>query len=305
MITGANAGIGKETAKQLAQIKGIKKIILACRNKKKAEFAKQSLQRETGRSIFEVIVLDTTDLNSVRNTVALINEPIDGLVMNAGGAGGADFYKLTEQGVMQQFAVNVLGHALLAEELVKVGKLTQVAVFAGSEAARGVEEMGMLKPDLKTASVEAFTSIINGQSFEVLNDSQIPYGSVKLIGALWMSAMAKQYSGVRFVTMSPGGTKGTNALNSLPVGKKLMFKAMLSVMSWLGKVHTVEVGAKRFVDALTDHRYETGVFYGSEKGISGKLSDQSMHFSELSNVKYQQNAYQAIQQFLDKAEIGA
>jgi len=53
MITGANAGLGKESARQLALIEGTEKIYLACRNMSKAQEAKQSLEKSTGKSIFE------------------------------------------------------------------------------------------------------------------------------------------------------------------------------------------------------------------------------------------------------------
>ena len=48
IITGANVGLGKETARQLALRKETEKIILACRNPKKAELAKKDLEAATG-----------------------------------------------------------------------------------------------------------------------------------------------------------------------------------------------------------------------------------------------------------------
>ena len=44
LITGANVGLGKETARQLATKNETEKIILACRNPKKAEEAKKDLE---------------------------------------------------------------------------------------------------------------------------------------------------------------------------------------------------------------------------------------------------------------------
>ncbi|GAL22689.1 hypothetical protein JCM19235_4647 [Vibrio maritimus] len=43
LITGANAGLGFEAARQLAQKNTITKIYLACRNEDKANQAKQQL----------------------------------------------------------------------------------------------------------------------------------------------------------------------------------------------------------------------------------------------------------------------
>ena len=91
LITGTNVGIGKETARQLASNPEVKTIYLACRNLAKAETAKKDLEARTGRSIFRLISIDTENLKSVRAAVLQIKElkePIDTLVMNAGGFGG-------------------------------------------------------------------------------------------------------------------------------------------------------------------------------------------------------------------------
>lgn len=299
LITGANAGLGKETARQLALLSGTEKIYLGCRSEEKAKAAKKELEQSTGRSIFEILLIDVADIDSVKSAVASLNHPIEALVMNAGGAGGKNFNEKTAEGVIQQFAVNVLGHVVLAEELLKANKLTKVALYAGSEAARGVKEMGMKAPDLKTSSVDEFVSICDGTFFGNNEDSQLSYGPVKYMAALWMSSVARQYPNVRFVTMSPGGTKGTQALNSLPLLKKFMFQAMLQVMSLFGKVHKVDVGAKRFVTGLMDESYKSGAFYGSQSGISGPIVDQGTLFAALNNQVFQDNANEAIHRFIN------
>jgi NAD(P)-dependent dehydrogenase (short-subunit alcohol dehydrogenase family) len=298
LITGANGGLGKESARQLAMQSGIEKIYLACRNQDKAQIVKAELEQLTGKSIFEILLLDVENLDSVRAAVAALNEPVEALLMNAGGAGGHDFNQQTKDGVMQQFAVNVLGHVVLTEELLNANKLTKVALYAGSEAARGVKEMGMKAPQFDRYSIDEFASVVDGSSFGNNKDPQVPYGAVKYMGTLWMSAIARQYPNIRFVTMSPGGTKGTNALDSLTLGKKVMFKMMFSVMSLLGKVHKVEVGAKRFVDGLLDDSYQSGVFYASQAGITGSIAEQAKLFSGFNDIGVQENANQAIHKFI-------
>ena len=297
LITGANAGLGKEAAKQLALREDIKRIYLGCRNIYKAEIAKLELEQASGRRIFEILPLDVSNLDSVRKAVQTLPESVDALIMNAGGTGGKQFNELTENGVTQIFAVNLLGHSLLAEELIKAGKLTQVALYSGSEAARGVEEMGMKRPDLKTSSVEEFSAICNGSFYGKTNDATIPYGPIKYMGALWMSAMARRYPEVKFITMSPGATTGTEGFNSLSFLKQYTMKAMMRVMLWLGKVHQVEDGAKRYLTGLFDQELTSGGFYASKKGLTGKIGEQSLLFTDLGNSQYQENAYHAIQKF--------
>src|SRR5260221_6664565 len=88
LITGANIGLGKETARQLALRKETKKVILFCRNQVKAEAAKKELEEKTGKKIFEIIIGDVSDANSVRKAVEYIKEPIDAVILNAGGMVG-------------------------------------------------------------------------------------------------------------------------------------------------------------------------------------------------------------------------
>ena len=298
LITGANAGLGKECARQLALQNGIEKIYLGCRNEERAKAAKLDLEESTGKSIFEIVLIDVSDMNSVKSAVESLNGSIEALVMNAGGAGGKNFNDKTKDGVTQTFAVNLLGHVVLAEELLKAKKLTKAALYAGSEAARGIKEMGMKRPDLKTSSVDEFASIANGVFFGDVTDPMIPYGPVKYMGALWMSSLARKYPDVRFVTMSPGATSGTNAMNTLSPLKKLMFQGMFKVMALLGRVHGLEVGAKRFVDGLLNESYKSGVFYASKSGTSGPVVDQGTIFADLNNKSYQDNAYEAIHRFI-------
>ncbi|WP_299008653.1 SDR family NAD(P)-dependent oxidoreductase [uncultured Shewanella sp.] len=298
LITGANAGLGKESAKQLALQEGVSKIYLACRNSSKALQAKAELEQVTGKAIFEIVIMDVSNIDSVKAAVRALPEPIDGLVMNAGGTGGKRFFEKTKEGVTQIFAVNLLGHVVLTQTLLAQNKLNQVAVYAGSEAARGVKGMGMKRPNLKTSSVEEFEKIGNGAFFGKVNDATIPYGPIKYMAALWMSSMARQYPDIRFITMSPGATTGTEGFNTLTPFKQYAMKAMMKLMLMLGKVHKLEVGAQRFVDALQNEAYKSGVFYGSQFGLTGPVGEQSLHFADLDNVAIQDNARMAIQRFI-------
>ena len=298
LITGANAGLGKESAKQLAMRAGIEKIYLGCRNMDKALAAKAQLEQETGRRVFEVLQIDVSDLESVRSAVAVLPEPVEGLLMNAGGTGGQKFYKRTSDGVTQIFAVNLLGHTVLTNELLKAGKLTKTAVYAGSEAARGVPEMGMKRPNLTSSSVDEFAGIAQGSVYRSTKDATVPYGPIKYMAALWMSSMARDYPNIRFVTMSPGATTGTEGFNTLSWLRQHVMKTMMRVMLMIGKVHKLEVGAQRFVDGLLNESYQSGSFYASQKGLTGVLGEQSDIFSDLGNTQYQDNAKAAIARFI-------
>ncbi len=88
LITGANVGIGKDVARQLALRPEIARIYLACRNQDRATTAKAELEAETGRRIFDIVLMDVADPGSVRAGLAGVDGSIDAVVMNAGGMGG-------------------------------------------------------------------------------------------------------------------------------------------------------------------------------------------------------------------------
>lgn len=299
LITGANSGLGKESARQLALL-GTEKIYLGCRNESKAIAAKQELEEVTGKSVFEILLIDVSKPDSVRAAVDSLPEPVEALVMNAGGMGGSSPGAKTSDGVIQIFAVNVSGHVILLDELLKAKKLTGVALYAGSEAARGVPDMGMKPPALATSSVDEFASIVDGTYFGNAVNGQVAYGYVKYMAALWMSSEARKNPDIRFVTMSPGGTSGTSVFDDLPAPMRIVLKAVgIPIMSMMGLMHDLPTGAKRYVDGLNDSSFKTGIFYASPfPKTTGKLIDQATIFADLNNENYQDNASEAIHRFI-------
>src|SRR3954454_2063254 len=133
LITGANGGIGKDVARQLALRPEMVRIYLACRNRDRATTAQAELEAVTDRRIFDIVVMDVADLGSVRAGLAGIDGCVDALVMNAGVIGPRSM-DLTPDGVTRVFATNVLGHVVLLEGLLSEGRVGEAAVFAGSEA---------------------------------------------------------------------------------------------------------------------------------------------------------------------------
>ena len=164
LITGANAGIGKEVARQLALRPEMAHIYLACRNRGRGTTAKAELEAATGRRIFDVVVMDVADLGSVRAGLAAVDGSVDALVMNAGVI-GPQTLDLTADGVTVVFATNVLGHVVLLDGLLAEGRLGEVAVLAGSEAARGLPKLRMKRPSFVSTSADELATVIDGSYF--------------------------------------------------------------------------------------------------------------------------------------------
>ena len=299
LITGANVGLGKDIARQLALRPEMAHIYLACRNRDRATTAKAELEAATGRRIFDIVLMDVADPGSVRAGLAGVDGSIDALVMNAGGMGGKTPMAVTTDGATYMFAQNVLGHVVLLEALLTEDRLGEVAVFAGSEAARGIPKMGFKRPSFASNSVDELATVIDGSYFaDRKPDVNLAYGQAKLIGALWMAYLARQYPDRRFITVSPGNTTGTQAPNDLALPLRLAAKY---VMPHLGISHELDAGAKRLVDGVTDPKLSSGTFYASVAGkMKGPMVDQTDIFPDLANASFQDHANEAIHRFISQ-----
>jgi len=261
LITGANSGLGFESARQFALREGVSKIILACRDKAKAEDALKQLEELTGKKIFEILIVDVGDLDSCSTAAEDLNTKVDAVVLNAGGGGGTEPTKVTKDGVMFVLGINVLGHVHLTDLLMKNGKLSD-------------------------------TGSANGSKFTNKSPHTDIYGAAKLMGALWTMSMARKHPKMRFITIDPGMARGTSGTAPLPLAQKLLIEAVMWVMQTLGKAHSVDVGAKRYVDVLLNKdEFQTGIWWGSKQGLTGELADQSAHWPEIiDNQNAQDNA---------------
>ncbi|GAB5489444.1 MAG: SDR family NAD(P)-dependent oxidoreductase [Parasphingorhabdus sp.] len=137
MITGANAGLGFETAKVLAG-KGAR-VLLACRSKERAEEAINAIHEEHSSADLAFVELDQASLESVRKAAKKVEEEkrLDVLVNNAGIMGPP--YELTQDGFESQFGVNHLGTFALTGLLLPKLQETQKSriVITSSLAHKG------------------------------------------------------------------------------------------------------------------------------------------------------------------------
>ncbi|XP_058386262.1 retinol dehydrogenase 13 isoform X3 [Diceros bicornis minor] len=116
IVTGANTGIGKQTALELAKRGG--NIILACRDMEKCEAAAKDIRRETLNHHVNARHLDLASLKSIREFAAKIIEEEDQLHVLVNNAAVMRCpHWTTEDGFEMQFGVNYMGHFLLTNLL--------------------------------------------------------------------------------------------------------------------------------------------------------------------------------------------
>jgi len=121
LVTGANTGLGFETAKVLAA-QGAR-VLLGCRSVDKANAAIDAIRVDVSDANLDVVQLDQADLSSVRDAAAQVNEEarLDVLVNNAGIMMPPK--EMTVDGFESQFGVNHLGTFALTSLL--LGKLDE------------------------------------------------------------------------------------------------------------------------------------------------------------------------------------
>ena len=148
LITGANTGIGRETALELAR-RGAH-LVLACRSEERTRPVLAELA-QIREGCAELIELDLASFASVRAAAAAflaLDRPLDILINNAGLAAQRG---VTADGFELTFGVNHLGHFLLTAEL--TGKLVESApsrvITVASRAhrrARGIDFDAVQRP---------------------------------------------------------------------------------------------------------------------------------------------------------------
>lgn len=119
MITGANAGLGKETAIELAK-KGFH-IIMVCRNKDRAEIAREEIISISKNSKVDLMIADLSSLHSVRELVKKFKIEYNQLNILVNNAGVFNYERiLTEDNYESTFAVGYLSHFLLTNLLLDI-----------------------------------------------------------------------------------------------------------------------------------------------------------------------------------------
>ncbi|KAI8441874.1 hypothetical protein MSG28_005557 [Choristoneura fumiferana] len=117
IVTGANNGIGFQTAMEIAK-RGAK-VILACRDEAKGKRAEASIRKVSKNNLVRYEYLDLSSLTSVRRFVEEFKRKeakLDVLINNAGASGMGG--KKTADGIVRDMQVNHFGPFLLTVLLV-------------------------------------------------------------------------------------------------------------------------------------------------------------------------------------------
>ncbi|MEZ4367465.1 MAG: SDR family oxidoreductase [Kofleriaceae bacterium] len=149
VVTGANTGVGRVTAHELARLGA--QVVLACRSEAKTTPVIDEIRATTGNAAVEFVPLDLASLVSVRACAEALlarDLPIHGLINNAGLAGARG---LTADGFELAFGTNHLGPYLLTRLLLDrlrasaPARVVNVASVAHRKA-RGIDWDAVRRP---------------------------------------------------------------------------------------------------------------------------------------------------------------
>lgn len=290
LITGANRGIGLEAAAQFAALEHcFDKIILTVRSADKGPGAIAAAAAKSGKpkALFSFQTLNLDSHVSCRAAVTALPS-LDAVVLNAGGMGGEE---LTEHGVTKNFAMNVLGNAVLIEGLLAAGKIQKGArvIYSTSEGTRSVWLFAGFQPFVRLYKEEMEASMhsppTRGTFGIGARQRMNTYANSKLIGGLWIATLAKEHPDIYFASVSPGGCGDTNVYLDMPQPFPFLmsFPAVIRAMNALGVMSSVEAAARRYVTAVTvetfPQTFPSGTVVGGPylqiSSTSEQLFDQS------------------------------
>ncbi|KAL1919258.1 uncharacterized protein VTP21DRAFT_1950 [Calcarisporiella thermophila] len=198
LITGANTGIGKVCARELAKKNA--HVIIACRSEQKAKEAIEDIRKVTQNGKLEFLPLDLASLASIQEFVdkyTSLGHPIHILMANAGVM--ATPHSLTMDGFEIQFGTNHIGHFALITRLMPVVERSAPAriVVVSSLAHKFAPPLKGVECDLKK---------INSSRLYI---RMMAYGRSKLANLLFASELdrrlrEKGITNVRVNSVHPG-----------------------------------------------------------------------------------------------------
>lgn len=270
IITGANSGIGFETAKALAKIGT--HIVMACRSKEKANQAIAQIKNEIPNASLEFRPLDLASFQSIENFANQINfDKIDILINNAGII--TSKFQVTPQGHEMTAGVNHFGHFYLTKLLLpKLKESKSRVVVLSSESHKQAFSLDLTKwPQ-------------NEKDYG-FNSS---YAKSKLANILFADELGRRYQELTVASCHPGNMVTTN-FGSDTAFINLLFKVISPFTKSPAQGASTSVYCVSQPDKIVSGNYFSGNKKINKSGLAKKesLAKELWEFSEKEVAKYQ------------------
>ncbi|XP_037646443.1 dehydrogenase/reductase SDR family member 12 [Sebastes umbrosus] len=247
VITGANSGIGKATALELANRGGI--VHMVCRNKERADAAKEEIMEKSKNQNVHVHVVDMSSARQVWEFAQNFSQSnaVHVLINNAGCM--VNQRELTEDGLEKNFATNTLGTYVLTTALIPALKKAEdprvVTVSSG----------GMLTQKLNVDDLQFEKGVFDGTAAYAQNKRQ---------QVILTDRWASQHKDIHFSCMHPGWADTPAVQTSMP-----SFHAKMQ-----NKLRTEAMGADTTVwlaASAAAAKQPSGLFFQDRKAVATHL----------------------------------
>ncbi len=208
VITGGNSGIGRVTATEIAKMGA--KVVLVCRNEKKARAVQDDINALTGLNNCDLYICDFSSHASIRNFGLEFRkkyDKVDVLINNAGAIIGER--QVNEDGYEMMFATNHLGYFLVTHYLLDLLKKSEQGRIVN------VASLAHRFTNMRWDDMQAEKSF----------NSMIQYGFSKLCNILFNKELSRQLKNSTNVTVNclhPGNINSNFGRTGNPVLKFLM-----------------------------------------------------------------------------------
>jgi NAD(P)-dependent dehydrogenase (short-subunit alcohol dehydrogenase family) len=248
VVTGANSGVGYETARELAR-KGAT-VVMACRDEAKAKRAMARIRAEQPGAVLELARVDLAELATVRRfagNFAQTHPTLNILCNNAGVM--AIPYNKTADGFERQFGTNHLGHFALTGLLL--------------DSLRGT-------PGARVVTVSSFVHRGGRINFDDLQSEQRyerwgAYAQSKLANLLFAYELERKFEAAHTEAFSVAAHPGYAATNLQTAGPQLEGSLLMEWVMRLGNVllaQSAQMGALPQLYAATAPDIRGGDFIG-------------------------------------------
>ncbi|XP_029862414.1 retinol dehydrogenase 12-like [Aquila chrysaetos chrysaetos] len=276
IVTGANSGIGKRVALDLARRNA--RTILACRSRERGQAAAEEIRAATGNPAVLLRLLDTGSLASVRafaQAVLREEKRLDVLVNNAGLTGLP--FTITPEGLEQTFATNYLGPFLLTNLLLDLLK---------ASAPARVVNVSSFRHSAGTANGRYLTGQERPGGFDAA------YNSTKLMNVLFTAELARRLQGTGVIAnaLSPG-VVSTSIMRHFSWAVRVLFALIRPFIKSAeqGAVSTIYCAVSEEVSGITGKYFDSNCrlalpsMAARDAGLAHKLWEESERLTGLTD----------------------
>ena len=275
LVTGANSGIGKATAQELARMGA--RVVMVSRSEERGREAQEGIQQYSGNRSVDLLLADLSSQAEVRNLAQNFNEHYDRLDILVNNAGVIQRDRtLTEDGIETTFAVNHLAAFLLTNLLsdrLREGDGARVVTVSSEGHRWGGIDFDDLNGNRKYRAFRA-------------------YGQSKLANILFTSGLAERMSGTGVTAncFHPGGVRTNFGFNGGPGAIIFTLMSPFLRSPEEGADTGVYLAASREVEGMTgkylaDRRLKAPSDEAYDKDIQERLWRVSEELTGLSESK--------------------